>query len=114
MAHDEELAGRIRAALSFHPDITEKRMFGGLAFLAGGHLVAAASGNGGMMLRVDPAGSARLLDGDRVRLVRMNGRDLAGWLYLEAESIEDESGLRAWLDRGLAHVRTLPPKPAQS
>nr|WP_300150349.1 TfoX/Sxy family protein [Propionicimonas sp.] len=113
MAYDHELAGRIRAALSFHPGIAEKRMFGGLAFLVDGHMVAAAS-NEGMMLRVDPAGSARLLDGERVRPVRMNGRDLGGWLYLEPEVIEDESSLRAWLDRGLARVRTLPPKPAQS
>jgi TfoX/Sxy family transcriptional regulator of competence genes len=110
MAYDEELAARIRAALSFTDQVTERRMFGGLGFMVAGHMVAAAAGGGGMMLRVDPALGSELVDGDGVRPFRMNGRDLSGWLYLQPAAVDDETALRTWLERGLAFVATLPPK----
>ena len=110
MSYDEELAGRVRAALSFTDGVTEKRMFGGLAFLACGHMVAAASRSGGLMLRLDPGVAAELVDGEQVRPFRMNGRDLGGWLYLEPDAVDGDAELRQWLDRGLAFVGTLPPK----
>lgn len=110
MAYDEELAGRIRAALSFTDGVTEKRMFGGLGFMVNGHMVAAASRSGGLMLRLDPAAGRTLVNGDTVRYFRMNGREMGGWLCLEQAAIDGEAALTAWLERGLAHVRTLPPK----
>lgn len=110
MAYDEELAGRIRAALSFTDGVTEKRMFGGLGFMVNGHMVAAASRSGGLMLRLDPAAGRTLVNGDTVRYFRMNGREMGGWLYLEQAAIDGEAALTAWLERGLAHVGTLPPK----
>lgn len=110
MAYDEELAGRIRAALSFSAGITEKRMFGGCGFLLDGHMVAGASSGGGMMLRLDPEEGAGLVDGAAVRPFRMKGREMTGWLSIEPEAVGSEAELRAWLDRGLAFVRTLPPK----
>ena len=108
MPYDEELAGRLRAALSFEPDITEKRMFGGCAFLAGGHLAAAAASSGQLMVRVDPRLTPGLVDGRLVRRFRMNGRELDGWLLVEQQALPDEAGLRRWLELGLAHARSLP------
>jgi TfoX/Sxy family transcriptional regulator of competence genes len=112
MAYDEELAGRIRAALSFTEGVTERRMFGGLGFMVNGHMVAAASRSGGLMLRLDPTAGPALVNGDTVRYFRMNGREMGGWLYLEPSAIDGEPELTAWLERGLAHVGTLPPKEA--
>jgi len=109
MSFDEELAGRIRAGLSFTEGVTEKRMFGGLGFMVAGHMVAAASSGGGLMLRLDPAEAAELVDGVRVRPFRMNGREPAGWLHLEPAAVDGDE-LQQWLERGLAFVRTLPPK----
>lgn len=109
MSYDEELAGRIRAGLSFTEGVTEKRMFGGLGFMVDGHMVAAASRSGGLMLRLDPAEAAGLVDGERVRPFLMNGREPAGWLHLEPEAVDGDD-LQRWLERGLAFVRTLPPK----
>ncbi len=110
MAYDEELAGRLRAALSFIEGVTEKRMFGGLGFMVDGNMVAAASSDGGMMLRVDPARGADLVDGNAVRHVRMHGRDMAGWLSLDPTVVGDEQELSAWLRHGLSYVATLPAK----
>ena len=110
MTYDEDLAARIRAALSFEPDVTERHMFGGCAFLLGGHMVGAASGSGGLMLRVDPAAAGPLLAAVGVLPVVMKGRPLNGWLHVAEEQLQTEAALRDWLDHGLAFVRTLPAK----
>jgi len=110
MSYDQELAARIRAALSFEPGITEKRMFGGCAFLLDGNMTAAASGSGGLMLRVDPAAGESLLERDGVQLVEMRGRGLNGWLRIDDAVLLDEAALRWWLDQGLSFTRTLPAK----
>ena len=110
MAFDDELAGRIRAALSFIEGVTEKRMFGGLGFMVNGHMVAAASSSGGLMLRVDRAAWRDLVDGTAARPFRMNDRDTVGWLYLEPDTVDDDAELARWLRLGLDHVATLPPK----
>lgn len=110
MAYDEELADRIRAALEDEPGLTEKRMFGGLAFLVEGHLAASASSRGGMLLRVDPADAGDLLREPGVAPFEMRGREPAGWLHVDDTTIEDEDELREWLSRGVAYCRALPPK----
>ena len=106
MAYDEELAGRIRDLISKEPRLTEKKMFGGLAFLVGGNMAVAASGQGGLLVRVDPAQSDALVAASSARPMEMRGREMAGWLRVDPS--DDE--LAAWVDRGVSFARSLPPK----
>ncbi|HEY2224504.1 TfoX/Sxy family protein [Actinomycetospora sp.] len=109
MAHDEELAERVRAALNGQEGLTEKRMFGGLAFLLDGHMAVASSSQGGIMVRVDPAREDQLLAGLGVEPMIMRGRPMTGWLRVAREQLDD-AALRGWVGEGVAYVRTLPPK----
>jgi TfoX/Sxy family transcriptional regulator of competence genes len=113
MAYDNELAARLRAALSFEKGITEKAMFGGLAFLKDGNMVVAASGQGGLMLRVDPAEGGALRERKGVHPMVMNGREAAGWLRVDEDVADTEDSLHAWLEHALVYVRTLPAKEHQ-
>ena len=110
MGYDEALAGRIRDLIGPDPELTEKKMFGGLAFLIDGNMAVAASGQGGMMLRVDPAQTEALLDQPRVQRMVMRGREMDGWLRVSAEAVADEEDLEGWVERGLAYAGSLPPK----
>jgi hypothetical protein len=110
MAYDAHLAERIREVVEAEPGLSEKRMFGGLAFLIGGRLAASASGQGGMLLRVDPAETESLLDPPHVDRFEMRGREMDGWLRVDAEAVSDEESLRRWVARGVAYARSLPPK----
>jgi hypothetical protein len=110
MAYDEELADRIREAVQGEPTLSEKRMFGGLAFLLGGNMAVAASGQGGLMLRCDPAESGTLTEHAGVSRMEMRGREMDGWLRVEADAVTDDRALRRWVDVGLAYARSLPPK----
>lgn len=107
MAYDEELADRLREALGAEPGLSEKRMFGGLAFLVEGHMAVAASGQGGLMVRVDPATSEELVDGALVDRVVMRGREMDGWLRVASGAVDDDEALRAWVVRGVAAARAL-------
>jgi hypothetical protein len=107
MAYDEDLAHRVRAALGADPGLSEKRMFGGLAFLVGGHLALAASGQGGLMVRVDPAGSEELVDDVLVHRMVMRGREMDGWLRVAAEAVETDDALNAWVARGVSAARSV-------
>ena len=111
MPYDEELAGRIRALTADEPAIDERRMFGGLAFLVGGNMAVAASGRGGLMVRVDAEETDALLAEPGAGPFEMRGRPLDGWLRVDAETIGDDDALAAWVGRGLAYARSLPPKP---
>lgn len=110
MAYDEELAARIRAAVAGEGGLDERRMFGGLAFLVHGHMAVAAIGQGGLMLRIDPTDAESLVDGHQVTRMEMRGRELAGWLRVSAEAVATDEALAGWVGRGVAYVRTLPPK----
>ncbi|MFE3541744.1 TfoX/Sxy family protein [Nocardia sp. NPDC059177] len=110
MAYDEELAERIREIVYPRPDLDEKRMFGGLAFLIGGHLAVAVSGKGGLMVRVDPAEGDALVDGATVTPMVMAGREMRGWVRIGAATVDDDAVLRTWVERGVRYARTLPPK----
>ena len=110
MAYDLELAARIRDLVPDEPGLTEKAMFGGLAFLVHGHLAVSASSQGGLLVRVDPSSTASLLDEPHVRRFEMRGREMDGWLRVDVEAVATEPDLRAWVERGLAHARSLPPK----
>lgn len=110
MAYDEELAGRIRELVAGEPNLTERRMFGGLAFLIGGNMAVAASGQGGVMVRVDPAASEALVATTAARPMEMRGRELAGWLRVGAEDVRTGPELARWVELGTSFARSLPPK----
>jgi TfoX/Sxy family transcriptional regulator of competence genes len=109
MAYDSELADRIRALVAGEGGITEKRMFGGLAFLLHGNMAVAASGQGGLLVRVDPGASADLVENPGVALMVMRGREMAGWLRVDRQA--DANDIGEWVERGVRYARSLPPKP---
>jgi hypothetical protein len=110
MAYDEALAARIRGLVSDQANVAEKTMFGGLAFLVNGNMAVAASGQGGILVRVDPAESAELVETSPAQEMEMRGRSMAGWLRLESGDVDTDDDLAAWVDRGVAFARSLPPK----
>lgn len=110
MAYDADLAHRIRDVVRDEPGRTEKRMFGGLAFLIHGHLAVSASSQGGLLLRCHPAETESLVDDPHVGRFQMRGREMAGWLRVDTEAVETEHDLRRWVSRGITYTRSLPPK----
>ena len=110
MAYDEDLANHIRELIAGDRDVTEQRMFGGLAFLVGGNMAVGASGQGGLMIRVDPNETAALLTEPHARPFEMRGRAMQGWLRVDAEGVRTKRELEPWVRRGLAYARSLPPK----
>ncbi len=110
MAYDEDLANRIRELIAAGPDVTERRMFGGLAFLVGGHMAVAASREGGLMVRVDPARTDELCGEPHAGPFVMRGRPLQGWLRVAAEGVQTTDDLAPWVERGVAYARSLVPK----
>jgi len=110
VAYDEELADRIRELLGGEPGLTEQKMFGGLAFLIGGNMAVAASGRGGILARVDPAESDRLVASTAAELMEMRGRSMQGWLRVDAEQVRTKRQLAEWVERGAGYARSLPAK----
>jgi TfoX/Sxy family transcriptional regulator of competence genes len=110
MAYDEELAGRIRELVSARADVTEQAMFGGLAFLIGGNMAIAASGQGGLLVRVDPGETETLLAKPHAHPFEMRGREMRGWLRVDAEGADTKRRLEPWVKRGVAYARSLPAK----
>jgi TfoX/Sxy family transcriptional regulator of competence genes len=110
VAYDEELAQRIRALMGERDDLTEKKIFGGLAFLVGGNMAIAASGQGGLLVRVDPAESDELVASTPAETMVMRGREMAGWLRLDAADLASEDELAAWVQRGTTYAGSLSPK----
>jgi TfoX/Sxy family transcriptional regulator of competence genes len=110
MAYDDELADRIRELIAGEAGVTEKRMFGGLAFLIGGNMSVAASGQGGLMVRVDPDDTDALLDKPHAQPFVMRGREMKGWLRVDDEGVRTEHQLEPWVKRGVAYARSLPAK----
>ena len=110
MAYDEHLANRLRDLLADEDGITEKKMFGGLAFLLNGHLCVSASHNGGLLVRLDPADSDAALRRQHVALMQMGGRAMEGWITVAPEGLKTRRQLADWVKRGAGYARTLPPK----
>jgi TfoX/Sxy family transcriptional regulator of competence genes len=110
MAYDEVLAQRIREAVHGEPGLSEKRMFGGLAFLVHGNMAVSASGQGGLLLRIDPAEAESLTSHPLARRFEMRGREMDGWLRVDGEAVEIDDELQRWVDIGLAYARSLPAK----
>ena len=110
MAYDEDLANRIREQIAGETGVTEKRMFGGLAFLIGGNMAVAASGQGGLMVRVDPDETDALLTKPHAGPFEMRGRGMQGWVRVASEGVRTKRQLEPWVRRGVAYARSLPPK----
>ena len=110
MTYDEDLADGIRGLLDGEPDVTEQRMFGGLAFLVGGNMSVAASGQGGLLVRVDPAETDELLAEPHAQPFEMRGRSMRGWLRVDPEAVRTRRQLEVWVKRGVGYARSLPPK----
>ena len=110
MAYDEDLANRIRELMAAEDGVTEQRMFGGLAFLIGGNMSVAASGQGGLMVRVDPEETDALLEKPGAGPFEMRGRHMKGWLRVASEDVRTKRQLEPWVRRGVAYARSLPPK----
>ncbi|GAA5113053.1 TfoX/Sxy family protein [Haloechinothrix salitolerans] len=110
MAYDEDLADRIRELVAAETGLSEQRMFGGLAFLIEGNMSVAASGQGGLLVRVDPDDAGDLIDGAHVTPMVMRGREMRGWLKVAEDAVRSDDELAAWVTRGVAFARTLPAK----
>jgi TfoX/Sxy family transcriptional regulator of competence genes len=110
VAYDEDLANRIRELIAAEEGVTEKRMFGGLAFLVRGNMAVAASGQGGLMVRADPEQSDELIAKPHASAMVMRGREMRGWLRVADEGVRTGRQLEPWVRRGVAYARSLPPK----
>ena len=110
MAYDEDLADRIRALIPDPDGVTERKMFGGHAFLLNGNMAVAASGQDGLMVRVDPNETDALVTEDGVARFEMRGRSLNGWLLVDPAAVGSDEQLERWVDVGLTYARSLPPK----
>ena len=110
MAYDLDLAARVRDCIEQESGLSEAKMFGGLAFLINGHMAVAASGQGGLLLRVDPAQTDALVSLPHAGRLVMRGREMNGWLRVEPPAVQTEADLEHWIQLGVAYVRTLPPK----
>ena len=110
MAYDEDLANRIRELMADEKGVTEQRMFGGLAFLVNGNMAVSASGQGGLLVRVDPAQTDQLVGRAHVRRFEMRGRSMDGWLRVDDAGVRTKRQLEGWVKRGVAYARSLPSK----
>ena len=111
MAYDEVLADRIRELVAGEPGLAERKMFGGLAFLIRGNMAVAASGQGGVLVRVDPVESAALVAATSARLMEMRGRQMPGWLRVDPDDVRTGPELARWVELGTTYARSLPAKP---
>jgi TfoX/Sxy family transcriptional regulator of competence genes len=110
MPYDEDLVNRLRELLAGEAAITEKKMFGGYAFLLHGHMSISASRNGGALVRIAPAETDAALARPHVTLMTMGGRTMEGWITVAPEGLRTKRELAAWVKRSVAFVKTLPPK----
>ena len=110
MSYDHELADRIRELVAGAEGVAEQRMFGGLAFLINGNMSVAASGQGGLLVRVNPEESDSLVDGKQVTPMVMRGQEMRGWLHVDTAAVAAADELEQWVDRGVSYARSLPAK----
>jgi TfoX/Sxy family transcriptional regulator of competence genes len=110
MAYDTQLADRVRELLHGEDGVTETRMFGGLAFLVNGNMAVAASGQGGLLLRVDPADTDTLVTDPHAERFVMRERPMNGWLHIDPDGLTTPLQLERWVTLGVAYARSLPGK----
>ena len=110
MAYNPEIAERIREALTHRPDVVERTMFGGLAFLIRGNMTVVASSKGGLMIRADPTTTAHLVETTPAEFAEMRGRQMRGWLLIDGEHLQFENELDPWINQALDYCSSLPSK----
>ncbi len=110
MAYDEDLAQRIRELINGEPELTEKKMFGGLGFLVGGNMAVVASGQGGVLVRVDAATSEEIVATTPADFMEMRGRPLRGWLRVAGADVRTKRELARLVRLGTNYARSLPVK----
>ncbi len=110
VAYDVDMADRLREILASEPGVVEKPMFGGLAFMVAGHMAVSASGQGGLLLRVDPAQTDALIVDPRASRFVMRGREMGGWLRIDIDAHATDDELKEWIKHGVGYARSLPPK----
>jgi TfoX/Sxy family transcriptional regulator of competence genes len=110
VAYDDALAARIRELVAGERGVTEVKMFGGLGFLVRGNMAIAVSGQGGILVRVDPEQGDALTRTTPAELMEMRGRTMSGWLRVGAEHVATKKQLGPWVERGIGYARSLPPK----
>jgi hypothetical protein len=110
MGYDEALADRIRELVAGEKGLTEQKMFGGLAFLIGGNMAVAASGQGGVLVHVEPDEGDKLVRSTKAHPMEMRGRQMSGWLRVDTEDVRTKRQLQRWVARGVAHAKSLPAK----
>jgi hypothetical protein len=110
MAYDERLAQRVRDALAGESDVTERGMFGGIAFMLSGHMTVTVSGRGGLMVRTGPDGEDGALAQPHTSVMMMRGRPMTGWIRVGADGLTTEHAVAKWTHQAVKFVRTLPPK----
>jgi len=110
MAYDGELADRIREVIAGEPGLSEKSMFGGLAFLIDDKMAVSASNKGGLLLRTDPTTTDSVVSEPHIRRFEMRGREMDGWLRVDAKALKTDDELRRWVSQGVIYARSLPPK----
>lgn len=110
MAYDEDLAARLRQLLADVPDVSEVKMFGGLSFLVAGNMAVAASGQGGLLVRVDLSSSEALIKRTKAKPMEMRGREMPGWLRVDSADVRTKRQLLGWVERGVSYARSLPSK----
>jgi TfoX/Sxy family transcriptional regulator of competence genes len=113
VAYDEDLADRIRELVGGQQKLREQKMFGGLAFLIGGNMAVAASGQGGLLVRVDPAQGEKLVASGTAEPMEMRGREMSGWLRVPTDAVRTRRQLARWVGLGTAYAASLPPKTAK-
>jgi TfoX/Sxy family transcriptional regulator of competence genes len=106
--YDEKLADRIRELIGSQSGLTEQKMFGGLAFLIGGNMAVAASGQGGILVHVDPDETDELVATTSARLMEMRGREMRGWLRVDPEDLGTKRQLAKWVELGVDYAKSLP------
>jgi hypothetical protein len=109
VAYDEELADRVRTLLVLEPDVVEKRMFGGIAFLIGGHIAAGVSSSGGLLMRCEHEDTDELLGMAHVEPFVMRGQAMRGWLWVGGQAVGEDDELKRWVESGVGYARSLPP-----
>lgn len=112
MSYDAELAARIRDLVHGEARLSEKAMFGGLAFLIGGNMAISASGQGGLLVRTDPGRTDELAALPHVSVAVMRGREMPGWLRVDSDGVHTKPQVQRWVDEGVTYARSLPGKPS--
>jgi TfoX/Sxy family transcriptional regulator of competence genes len=110
MAYDEQLAQRIRSLMGNKKGLSEKKMFGGLSFLINGNMSIAASGQGGLLVRIDPSKTNEVLGSSKARLMEMRGKTMPGWLRVDAKDVKSDNELKKWVQISVDYASSLPKK----